>query len=184
MGGAAQGGLRQRLASSKLASLLAPPTASSNMTTNGEVGANGEGPRRLGAKPSTSSATHLVMVSLPEGLMGPNAVATPLPQAIVEITEPVARQCLAEVAPLVARSNTSLALPILSPSLSSCMSSSTSHSSLMPAAAGSRMSCSRLGSLGEEPEYLTLSSTSHYSLEPSHTASQGIPDPAKTQDTV
>ena len=152
------------------------------MTTNGEVGANGEGSRRLGAKPSaSSSATHLVMVSLPEGLMGPNAVATPLPQAIVEITEPVARQCLAEVAPLVARSNTSLPLPVLS----SCMSSSTSHSSLMPAAAaGSRMSCSRLGSLGEEPEYLTLSSTSHYSLEPSHTASQGIPDTGKSQDTV
>ena len=155
------------------------------MTTNGEVGA-----RRLGAKPSTSSyssATHLVMVSLPEGLMGPNAVATPLPQAIVEITEPVARQCLAEVAPLVARSNTSLALPVLSPSLSSCMSSSTSHSSLMPASAGSRMSCSRLGSLGEEPEYLTLSSGSHYSLETSHTSSQGIlgkGQNAKTQDTV
>ena len=157
------------------------------MTTNGELGASGEGPRRLGAKPSASSATHLVMVSLPEGLMGPNAVATPLPQAIVEITEPVARQCLAEVAPLVARSNTSLALPILSPSLSSCMSSSTSHSSLMPAAAGSRMSCSRLGSLGEEPEYLTLSSGSHYSLETSHTSSQGIlgkGQNAKTQDTV
>ena len=158
------------------------------MTTNGEVGASqGEGGSRrlLGAKPSSSSATHLVMVSLPEGLMGPHAVATPLPQAIVEITEPVSRQCLAEVAPLLARSNTSL--PVLSPSLSSCMSSTSStSSSLMPVLAGSRMSLgSRLGSLGEEPEYLTLSSTSHFSLEPSHTSSQGRPlIKAETLDTV
>ena len=98
------------------------------------------------------AAATLVMVSLPEGLMGPSATHTPLPQAIVQITQPLARGCLTEVAPLVA-----------SPSAPATV-------------VGSRCSparvAARLASL-EEPEYLTLSSGATFSLSGSSPSSQG-----------
>ena len=103
------------------------------------------------------AAATLVMVSLPEGLMGPTATHTPLPQAIVQITQPLARGCLTEVAPLVA-----------------C--ASAPHTATVVASRSSPLCLTRVGarlaSL-EEPEYLTLTSGATFSLSGSSPSSQG-----------
>ena len=106
---------------------------------------------RAGA-PRPPAAT-LVMVSLPEALGGPST-PTPLPQGIVQITEPLARGCLEPLPALVARS------------------SSGPGPGLLVQARGRASLCSPGRLLGEEPEYLTLSS-SHYSLHHSPHSSQG-----------